>query len=137
MYCTLYTVNCYGGDRLNARQKKFCEEFLVDLDVKAALIRAGYSPKNHSIGKNLIENKEVREYICELMGGEKGGGKNSKSEIIEFMTSVMRGEIEELKASAKDRMHAAELLGKWDGVFDDKDRGEQVTVVFSGEKELK
>ena len=122
---------------MTKRQKKFCEEFLVDMNVNAALIRAGYSPKNHSIGKNLMENKEVREYICELMGGGKGGEKNSRSEIIDFLTAVMRGEVEELKASAKDRMHAAELLGKWYGVFDDKDRGGQTTVVISGEGELK
>ena len=111
------------------------------MDVKAALVRAGYSPKNRSIGKNLMENEEVRGYICELMGGGKGGEiggrKNSRAEIIEFLTAVMRGEIEELKSSAKDRMHAAELLGKWYGVFDDKDRGEQMTVVISGEQELK
>ena len=107
------------------------------MDVKAALVRAGYSPKNHSTGKKLLENKAVREYICELMGGEKGSGKNSKSEIIDFLTAVMRGEVEELKASAKDRMHAAELLGKWYGVFDDKERTEQMTVVISGERELK
>ena len=125
---------------MTGRQKKFCEEFLVDMDVNAALVRAGYSPKSHSIGKNLMENKDVRAYICELLGGEKVGGnnsRNSKSEIIEFLTAVMRGEIEELKSSAKDRMHAAELLGKWYGVFDDKERGEHTTVVISGEGELK
>ena len=110
------------------------------MDVNAALVRAGYSPKSHSIGKNLMDNKEIRAYICELMGGGKCGGKHSQYsgyEIIEFLTAVMRGEIEELKASAKDRMHAAELLGKWYGVFDDKDRGGPVTVVISGEQELK
>lgn len=126
-----------GGDSLTARQKKFCEEFIADMDLKAALIRAGYSPKNRSVVKSIVENKAVREYICELMRGEKGVGKNSKSEIIEFLTAVMRGEIEELRSSAKDRMHAAELLGKWYGVFDDKERGEQLTIVFSGERELK
>ena len=139
VYCKLSTV--IGGNHLTKRQKKFCEEFLTDMDVKAALARAGYSPKNRSIGKNLMENEEVRGYICELMGGGKGGetgGKNkSRSEIIEFLTAVMRGEIEELKASAKDRMHAAELLGKWYGVFDDKERGEPITIVFSGDWDLK
>ena len=122
---------------MTKRQKKFCEEFLVDMDVTAALIRAGYSPKNHSIGKKLLENKAVREYIFNLMDGNRDCEKNSKSEIIEFLTAVMRGEVEELKASAKDRMRAAELLGKWYGVFDDKDKGEQMTVVISGERELK
>lgn len=122
---------------MTRKQKKFCEEFLVDADINAALVRAGYSPTSHSIGKTLMENKEVREYICDLMGGGNGE-KNTKSEIIDFLTAVMRGEVEELRASAKDRMHAAELLGKWYGVFDEKERGgEQTTVVISGERELK
>lgn len=125
---------------MTGKQKKFCEEFIVDMDVKAALVRAGYSSKSHSIGKNLLENKAVKDYIRELMGGETESERNSGnsgSEIIGFLTAVMRGEIEELKASAKDRMHAAELLGKLYGVFDDKDRAEPLTVVISGEGELK
>lgn len=119
-------------------QERFCEEFLIDADAKAAAIRAGYSANNHLIVGKLMKNKEVRQHICNLMGGMKSDKIAKAEEIIIFLTAVMRGEVEELRTSAKDRMHAAELLGKRYGIFNEKERGdERMTVVISGEQDLK
>lgn len=130
--------NLQGGCFLTEMQKKFCREFLVDANANAAAVRAGYSAKMHGAGARLMKNAEIRERIREEMGemDRESGGR--AEEVVAFLTAVMRGEVEELRSSAKDRMHAAELLGKRYGVFEDKERGgERVTVIISGEEQLK
>lgn len=121
---------------MTGQQKKFCREYLADGNAKAAAIRAGYSPKNYSIAKKLMSKAEIRRYIKDLKQEAANDKTAATQEVVGFLTAVMRGEIDELKSSAKDRLHAAELLGKRYGIFDDKDGGDRATVVFSGEGEL-
>ena len=144
---------------MTEQQKKFCEEYLADGNAKAAAIRAGYSAKSRSAAWRLMANEEIRRYIerrakgsgkgkppvkkdvRRSIGGLKKEAENEKTaaarEVVGFLTAVMRGEVEELKSSAKDRLHAAELLGKRYGILDDNDGGDRATIVFMGEEELK
>jgi len=49
---------------LTAKQQKFADEYLIDLNATQAAIRAGYSPK--SAGTNadkLLKNTKIRAYI--------------------------------------------------------------------------
>lgn len=49
---------------LNAKQQKFVDEYLIDLNATQAAIRAGYSEKTaHSQGPRLLENVEVCKAI--------------------------------------------------------------------------
>lgn len=49
---------------LNERQKKFCDEYLIDLNATQAANRAGYSEKTaYSMGQRLLKNVEVAAYI--------------------------------------------------------------------------
>lgn len=41
-------------DTLNDRQKRFCDEYLVDSDATKAALRAGYSPKT---ARNMLINE--------------------------------------------------------------------------------
>ena len=42
---------------VNAKQKRFCDEYLVDCNATQAAIRAGYSPKTaYSIGEENLKN---------------------------------------------------------------------------------
>lgn len=51
---------------LTARQKRFVEEYLVDLNVTQAAIRAGYSPKSaYSVGHETMKNPEIQSAIQE------------------------------------------------------------------------
>lgn len=55
---------------LNAKQKKFCEEYLTDLDPEQAAIRAGYSPKTASItAAKMMTNADIKAYIREKIRG--------------------------------------------------------------------
>jgi len=50
--------------KLTARQERFVEEYLVDLNATAAAIRAGYSPKSaHVEGSRLLTNAKVAAAI--------------------------------------------------------------------------
>jgi phage terminase small subunit len=50
--------------KLTDKQKRFCEEYLIDLNATQAAIRAGY--KNSNIGRQLITKNYVSEYIEKL-----------------------------------------------------------------------
>ena len=125
---------------MTVRQKKFCDEYLIDGNAKQAAIRAGYSlstAKYAAFWLNENNTKkggwgfhpEMREYIdsqLELMHNERIA---DAEEVMEFLTSVMRGE----RTASVRSMKAAELLGKRYGLFRDNiNVGVVAPVVISG-----
>jgi phage terminase small subunit len=52
---------------LTPRQRRFVEEYLIDLDAKHAAIRAGYSPRTKATPHKLLRNPEVARAIGEAM----------------------------------------------------------------------
>ncbi len=52
---------------LNARQRRFCEEYLIDLNGTQAVIRAGYSPNGADVAAaKLLVNARVAALVAEL-----------------------------------------------------------------------
>lgn len=50
---------------LTDKQKRFCEEYLIDINATQAAIRAGYSPKTaEQTASRLLRNVKVQEYIA-------------------------------------------------------------------------
>lgn len=50
--------------KLTEKQKRFCEEYLIDLNATQAAIRAGYSPKNaKNIGSENLAKPDIRARI--------------------------------------------------------------------------
>ena len=121
-------------------QKRFADEYLVDTNATQAAIRAGYSKKSaYSQGQRLLKNDEVKRYIDEQLKKMNSDKIADATEVMEYLTSVLRGEsTEEIvvvegcgegysearrmdkDVSAKERLKAAELLGKRYGIFTDK-----------------
>lgn len=53
---------------LTERQKRFGDEYFIDLNLTQAAIRAGYSEKTaYSAGQRLLKNVEVQKYIQERL----------------------------------------------------------------------
>lgn len=51
-------------EKMTAKQKRFCDEYLIDLNATQAAIRAGYSEKNaDKIGSELLGKTRVSTYI--------------------------------------------------------------------------
>lgn len=49
---------------MNERQKRFANEYLIDLNATQAAIRAGYSEKTaRSVGQRLLTNADIAAYI--------------------------------------------------------------------------
>lgn len=125
---------------MTEKQKRFADEYLIDLNATQAAIRAGYSKKTaYSQGERLLKKVEVEKYIQERMKQLASEKVATAEEVIQYLTSVLRGEAkgEEIvvegcgdgyseaktmmKApSEKDKLKAAELLGKRYGLFKDK-----------------
>lgn len=120
---------------MNAKQKKFADEYLIDCNATQAAIRAGYSPKTaKSIGQRMLTNVDIKEYIDEQLEKIHNQKTANAQEVLEYLTSVMRGEhteqilqlvgegvqeITNIDVSEKERLKAAELIGKRYGMFKD------------------
>lgn len=126
--------------KLNIKQKKFADEYLICSNATEAAIKAGYSEKTaYSIGQRLLKKVEVKNYINEHLKKFQDEKIADAKEIMEHLTKVLRGEAKEetiviegqgdgiskarkikKEISPKDRLKAAELLGKRYGLFTDK-----------------
>lgn len=122
-------------DRLTKKQRRFADEYLVDCNGTKAAIRAGYSPKtaNEQAAK-LMSNPKIKTYISEKLEELSSERLSDAQEVLEYLTAVMRGQHTEeilrldgggvrvadhIQVSARDRIRAAELIGKRYGLFKD------------------
>ena len=133
-------------DILTEKQKKFCDEYLIDCNATQAAIRAGYSPKTaYSIGEENLRKPDLKAYIDEQLKIFHSQKTADAQEVMEYLTAVMRGEhteqtlkligdgvqcITDIDVSAKERLKAAELIGKRYGMFKDNVNVELEPVVI-------
>ena len=134
---------------MTEKQKRFCDEYLIDLNATQAAIRAGYSAKTaKAIGCENLTKPNIQAYIQEQLDRIHEQKTADAQEVIEYLTSVMRGEhteqalqlvgdgvqeICDISVSAKDRLKAAELIGKRYGIFTDKtDLNIAQPIIISG-----
>ena len=142
---------------LNARQKAFCEFYVASGNATEAAIKAGYKEKNaRFIGCENLTKANIKAYVKELMNKAESERIASAEEVLQNLTSMMRGEIQEevvivegkgdgistasiikKQVSAKERIKAAELLGKRHALFTDKTKIEgTLPVMIVGEDDL-
>lgn len=125
---------------LTEKQQRFCDEYLIDYNATQAAIRAGYSPKTaKQIGQENLTKPDLKAYIDEQLERIRSEKTAEAQEVMEYLTAVMRGESEseivvvegcgegcsearriKKAPDEKDRLKAAELLGKRYGLFTDK-----------------
>ena len=135
-------------DRLTKKQRRFADEYLVDCNGTKAAIRAGYSLKtaNEQAAK-LMANRKIKAYISEKLEELSSERLADAQEVLEYLTAVMRGQHTEeilrlngggvqvadhIQVSARDRIRAAELIGKRYGMFKDNvNLGESRVVIVS------
>ena len=126
--------------KLTAKQQRFCDEYLIDLNATQAAIRAGYSSKcAKQIAQKNMTKVDLREYIDNRLAEKEKALIADQDEVLKYLTSVMRGEsvsteivVEgtgdgcsearkmEKEPSEKERLKAAELLGKRYGLYTEK-----------------
>ena len=122
--------------KLTIKQQRFADEYIISGNATEAAIKAGYSKKTAAVigNENLIK-PYIKKYIDERLKEHEEKQIAKQDEILKYLTSVMRGEekeetlsknefggedISKIQVSAKDRIKAAELLGKRYGSWTDK-----------------
>ena len=140
-----------------SRQKAFCEYYVASGNATEAATKAGYSKRTaKSIGQRLLTFVDIKTYIDELMQKLESDRIATAEEVLQNLTAMMRGEIQEevvvvegegdgvssarimkKQVSAKERIKAAELLGKRHALFTDKTKIEgTLPVMIVGEDDL-
>lgn len=118
---------------LNENQKKFCDYYLEFGNIGKASEKAGYNKKR---GYQLMKLSYVQEYIRERLNEMSDTSIANESEIMKYLTKVMRGEDDE-KTSIKEKLKAAELLGKVYSIFSTKNEDKNVKpIIIYGEDEI-
>ena len=136
---------------MTPKQQKFADEYIISGNATDAAIKAGYSEKTaRYIGSENLTKPNISNYIDERMKEYQDKQIATQEEVLNFLTNSMIGEVDEevvvtvgtgdgrsavrkvrKEISAKDRIKAAELLGKRYGIWTDKQQIESVAqVVF-------
>lgn len=122
--------------KLTLKQQKFADEYIISGNATEAAIKAGYSKKYaNTNASKLLHNTTTKAYIDERLAQLQSSKIASQEEVLEYLTRVLRGEeteqvlkgegkgeqsIDNMEVTAKDRIKAAELLGKRYGTWTDK-----------------
>lgn len=126
---------------LNQQEKNFALNYLRDQKKNAfkAAIDAGYAESTAKDASKWLNPKDpkkfkpkLKEYLDEKFAEIESKKTADAKEVLEYLTSVMRGEhteqvlrlvgegtqkIDNIAVSEKDRLKAAELIGKRYGLF--------------------
>jgi len=142
--------------KLTAKQQRFCDEYLIDLNATQAAIRAGYSEKTAGvIATENLKKPNICEYIEKRMAEKEAALIADQNEVLKYLTAVLRGEsmasvlardevgadrVIEKAPDEKERLKAAELLGKRYGLYKDTinevlDMDLNITVDYGDENE--
>ena len=115
--------------RLTERQRRFSDLYLELGNASEAAEQAGFK---RSYAQGAKRQPAVQAYMQQRLQDARQRHIASADEVLEFLTEVMRGEIdgERPEKNSSPRMKAAELLGRRLGVFTD------VSSVLRGEHEL-
>lgn len=135
--------------KLNLKQQAFVDEYIKTGTAYQSAIRAGYSEKYaKSSSHKLLENVGIKAEIDKRMEKLKKDSIADQDEILQYLTSVLRGEVtdqeliaigigrgemevEELekRSDTNARTKAAELLGKRYMMWTDKQQIETTATV--------
>ena len=78
-----------GMAKLTARQQRFVDEYMLDLNATRAAIRAGYSARNaDKIGPELLGKTRVREAVSEMMAERSRRTGVSAGRVVEELAKI-------------------------------------------------
>jgi len=129
--------------RLTVKQKNFADEYIISGNASEAYKLAGYAWKTDGAARTnasiLLTNHNVKAYIDERIAEMDDRAIAKQEEVLKYLSSVMRGESEaevvvvegegdgyssarrvKKNPDERERLKAAELLGKRYGTFTEK-----------------
>ena len=103
-------------DSLTERQRRFCEEFLVDLNATQAVTRAGYNTKwPNRIAFQLMENPAIRIAIDGLRAERSKSSDVTKDSVLRGIQKAIR--LAEESKNTGAMLRGYELLARHLGMF--------------------
>ncbi len=79
--------------KMTAKQQRFCDEYLIDMNAAQAAIRAGYSKKTaKQIGQENLTKPDLAEYIKKRMDEKEKALIADQDEVLKYLSAVMRRE---------------------------------------------
>lgn len=131
---------------LTLKQKQFADEYIRTGNAYQSAINVGYSEKYAKARSHkMLENVGINQYIDDNLEIIQKESIAEADEIMRYLTRVLRAEekeevlvyvgdgmqeIQTIQPSAKDRIKAAELLGKRYRMWTDKHEVEIATPIF-------
>lgn len=139
--------------KLTIKQQKFADEYIKTGNATQSAINAGYSKKTaRQVGAENLTKPNIKSYIDKQLTKLEDESIADAKEVMKYLTQAMRGEtydevyykseyggekLGKVRIPSKDRIKAAELLGKRYQLFTDKVNLEgNLPVIIYGEDEI-
>ena len=121
---------------MNAKQKLFCDEYLIDLNPVQAALRAGYSKTTAAKASAWIDDDsnsqdksihkpELVKYIADRMASKQSALIASQDEVLEYLTRVMR---------RQENEHTVQVVGEYVPVTAQNKSGGEYTSIKRQER---
>ena len=102
------------------KQKRFCDEYMLDMNATQAAIRAGYSKNTaYSIGNENLKKPEIKKYIEDRQKELQDTAGITKEAVIEQLKKYGLAVIDENEIKPKDAIKALELIARLMGYDED------------------
>lgn len=145
--------------KLTEKQKAFCDYYIESLNATESYKKAYPNCKKDATARTnsskLLTNTNIKKYIDEQLQQMQSNRIADATEVLEYLTRIIRNEETEeavltvntgdftsevrkvqKEISAKDKIKAAELLGKRYGLYTEKIEADVNQVIFVGEDNL-
>ena len=92
-------------NKLNAKQKRFCLEYVKDLSATQAAIRAGYSPKSAEVqGSRLLSQDKVAAEIAKLSREITERAVISISDVTAELKTIIKANVKDFSSWKNNRV---------------------------------
>jgi phage terminase small subunit len=100
--------------QLTDKQKRFCEEYIIDLNATQAAIRAGYSEKTaYSIGQENLKKPEIAEFLKKVQNELSERTKIKAEDVINELAKIGFSDIKNYYESDTNQKDITQLDNKF------------------------
>lgn len=118
---------------LTPKQKAFADYYIECGNATEAARKAGYKEEScRTIGCQNLTKRNISDYIAERMQAQNEAHVASADEVLQFFSSVMRGEVKDqfgLDAALSDRLNAGKELMKRYAAADNSARADVPQII--------
>ena len=118
---------------LTPKQKAFADYYIACGNSTEAARKAGYKEEScRTIGCQNLTKRNISAYIAERMQAQNEARVASADEVLQFFSSVMRGEVKDqfgLDAALSDRLNAGKELMKRYAAADNSSRADVPQII--------